>query len=176
MGTTERTAAMTETKTATMTEGTELNAQQPPEPDPALKKLDRYVGTWDMTGRTIGSDTENVRGRTTFRWLPGGFFLEQRISLDFDGYQVEGLEVIGYDPATGRFPSTVYSNMVGTPLPYWYEANGDKLKIRTDALEATFEGTWSEDKQTFSGGWRPDPGKEGPGNIAYDIWGTRAKD
>lgn len=168
---------MTETKTATMTEGTELDAtQQPPQPDPALKKLDRYVGTWDMTGRTIGSDTDNVKGRTTFSWLPGGHFLQQRISLDFDGYQVEGLEVIGYDPATGRFPSTVYSNGVGTPLPYWYEVEGDKLKIRTDALAATFEGQWSEDGTTFSGGWRPDPGKDGPGNVAYDIWGTRAKD
>lgn len=62
---------MSETKTATMTEGTELNAQQPPAPDPALKKLDRYVGIWDMTGRTIGSDTDNVKGRTTFEWLPG---------------------------------------------------------------------------------------------------------
>ena len=166
---------MTETKTATTTVGTELNAQQPPAPDPALKKLDRYVGTWDMTGRTIGSDTDNVKGRTTFRWLPGGFFLEQRISLDFSGYQVEGLEIIGYDAATGRFPSTVYSNMVGIPLAYWYEVEGDKLKIRTDELAATFEGQWSKDGQKFSGGWRPDPGKEGPGNVAYDIWGTRAK-
>jgi hypothetical protein len=26
----------------------------------------------------------------------------------------------------------------------------------------------------MSGGWRPDPGKEGPGNVAYDISGTRA--
>lgn len=150
--------------------------QQPPAPDPALKKLERYVGTWDMTGRTIGSDTENVKGRTTFEWLPGGFFLQQRISLDFAGYQVEGLEIIGYDPATGRFPSTVYSNSFGQPLPYWYEVEGDKLKIRTDTLGATFTGEWSEDGKKFSGGWRPDPGREGAGNIAYDIWGERAKE
>jgi uncharacterized protein DUF1579 len=151
-------------------------AQQPPAPDPALKKLDRYVGTWDMTGRTIGSDTDNVKGRTKFEWLPGGFFLQQRISLDFAGYQVEGLELIGYDAATGKFPSTVYSNGVGEPLPYWYEVEGDKLKIRTDLMGATFEGEWSADGKKFSGGWRPDPGKEGGGNIAYDIWGERAKD
>jgi hypothetical protein len=165
---------MTESNTATLTEE-QAQAQQPPTPDPALRKLDRYVGTWDMTGRTIGSDTDNVKGRTTFEWLPGGFFLQQRISLDFAGYQVEGLEIIGYDAATGRFPSTVYSNSFGEPLPYWYEVEGDKLKIRTDTLGATFEGRWSEDGK-FSGGWRPDPGREGAGNIAYDIWGERAKD
>ena len=168
---------MTETRTATMTEGTEQNAQQPPAPDPALKKLDRYVGTWNMIGRTVGSDTDNVKGRTTFEWLPGGFFLQQRISLDFAGYGVEGLEIIGYDPATGRFPSTVYSNGIGIPLPYWYEVDGDMLKIRTDEFGgATFHGQWSEDGTKFSGGWRPDPGAESPGNIAYDIWGERAKD
>jgi hypothetical protein len=33
---------------------------------------------------------------------------------------------------------------------------------------------WSEDGSTFSCGWRPDPGREGPGNVAYDIWGGRA--
>jgi hypothetical protein len=167
---------MAERDTATITVEQPDATQQPPKPDPALRKLDRYVGTWDMTGRTIGSDTDNVKGRTTFEWLPGGFFLQQRISLDFAGYQIEGLEIIGYDPASGRFPSTVYSNMVGTPLPYWYEVEGDKLKIRTDALGATFEGQWGEDGKKFSGGWRPDPGREGAGNIAYDIWGTRAKD
>jgi hypothetical protein len=152
-------------------------AQQPPMPDPALRKLDRYVGTWEMTGRTVGSDTDNVKGRTTFEWLPGGFFLQQRISLDFAGYQVEGLELIGYDPETGRFPSTVYSNGIGQPLPYWYEVDGDNLKIRTDTLGATFTGSWSEDGRKFAGGWRPDPDREGdPGNIAYDIWGERARD
>jgi hypothetical protein len=162
--------------TATLTEEQAAEAPQPPKPDPNLRKLDRYVGTWDMTGRTIGSDTDNVKGRTTFEWLPGGFFLQQRISLDFAGYQVEGLELIGYDPATGKFPSTVYSNGIGQPLPYWYEVDGDNLKIRTETLGATFTGTWNEDGTKFSGGWRPDPGREDPGNVAYDIWGVRAKD
>ncbi len=46
--------------------------QQPPRPDPALKLLDRFVGTWDMKGRTLESEVDNVNGRTTFEWLPGG--------------------------------------------------------------------------------------------------------
>jgi hypothetical protein len=121
--------------------------QQPPAPDPALRQLDRFVGTWDMKGRTLGSDTDDVVGRTTFEWLPGGYFLTQRIKLNFSGYDVEGLEVIGYDPATGTFPSTVYPSMAGVPIPYRWEIDG----------------------------WRPMPGREGPGNIAYDISGGRAE-
>jgi Protein of unknown function (DUF1579) len=145
-----------------------------PTPDPALKLLDRFVGTWDMHGRTVGSDVDNVGGRTTFAWLPGGFFLQQRIELDFGGMSIQGLEVIGYDPATGTFPSTVFPSMAGMPIPYRWEINGDELTITTDLLGAIFHGRWSDDGETFSGGWRPMPGREGPGNIAYDISGGRA--
>jgi hypothetical protein len=65
---------------------------QRPGPDPALKRLDRFVGTWDVRGRTLDSDEENVSGRLTFEWLPGGFFLQQGVELDFMGYEVKGLE------------------------------------------------------------------------------------
>jgi len=64
-----------------------------------------------MTVRTLGSDRDNVSGRTTFEWLPGGFFFQQRISLYFAGIQIESLELVGYDPETGTFHSTVYSNL-----------------------------------------------------------------
>lgn len=90
-----------------------------PTPDPALKRLERYVGTWDMKGRTVGSEVDNISGRVTYEWLPGGFFMQQRTSLnlDFIGLQIESLELIGYDPESDTFPSTVFSNVAPTPLP-----------------------------------------------------------
>lgn len=148
--------------------------QQPSGPDPKLKMLDRWLGAWDMKGRTLDSDVDNVSGQATFEWLPGGHFMQQRIKLNFAGLEIEGLELIGYDPASGTFPSTVYSNLAGIPLPYRWEINGDELTITTDMLGATFRGRWSEDGTSFSGGWRPNPGREGPGNVAYDISGGRA--
>jgi Protein of unknown function (DUF1579) len=152
-------------------DSTDAQPGSPPVPDPMLGQLDRFVGTWEMNGRTLDSDIDNVGGRSTFEWLPGGFFLQQRIRLAFAGFEVEGLEVIGYDPETGTFPSTVYPSMAGVPIPYRWEIDGDELTITTDVLGATFRGRWSEDGKTFSGGWRPNPGREGPGNIAYDISG-----
>jgi Protein of unknown function (DUF1579) len=152
----------------------ESQPPRPPQPDPALRLLDRFVGTWDLRGRTLGSAVDDVSGRTTFEWLPGGHFLQQRITLSFAGYSVEGLEVIGYDPATGTFPSTVYPSMAGIAIPYRWEIDGDELTITTDLIGATFRGRWSEDGTTFSGGWRPNPGREGPGNVAYDVRGGRA--
>jgi hypothetical protein len=152
----------------------EAQPQQPPKPDPALKVLDRFVGTWDMKGRTVDSEVDNVTGRATFEWLPGGYFLQQRIKLNFAGYEIQGLEVIGYDPSTGTFPSTVFPSLAGVPIPYRWDIRGDELTITTAVIGATFHGRWSEDGTTFSGGWRPDPGREGPGNTAYDISGSRA--
>jgi Protein of unknown function (DUF1579) len=145
----------------------------PPGPDPALKRLERFVGSWRIRGRTLDSEQDNVSGRTTFEWLPGGFFLQQRSELNFAGYQVTGLEIIWYDPATGRFPSSVHSSMVGVPIPYEYDVRGDQVRIRTELNGgATYTATFSADGNSGSGGWRPDAGA-GPGNVAYDITTTR---
>jgi hypothetical protein len=126
------------------------------QPDPALKRLDKFVGTWDMKGRFVGADEDNISGRATFEWLPGGFFLQQRISLTFGPMQIESLE-----PA---------------PLPYRWEVAEDTLKITVSygPLDATFTGQWSKDGTTFGGGWRPNPGADETVNAAYDIEGHRA--
>ena len=79
-------------------------AAQPPGPDPALQRLDRFIGTWEVKGRTLDAEEDNMSGRLTFEWLPGGFFLQQRVQFDFMGLDVRGLEIIGYDRPGGRFP------------------------------------------------------------------------
>jgi hypothetical protein len=91
-------------------------------------------------------------------------------------YEIRALEVIGYDPSIQAFPSTVFSNVAGIPLPYRYDVQGNDVSIRTEfGGGATYTGSFSEDGNAFSGGWRPDEGKEGPGNVAYDLWGRRAQ-
>jgi hypothetical protein len=151
-------------------------APQLPAPDPALKRLDRFVGTWNMEGHLIGSSENNIKGQTTFRWLPGGFFLEQRFSLDFMGLAIESQELIGYDPETDTFPSTVYSNVSPAPLPYRWKVDEHTVTISVSygPMDATFTGTFSEGGERFAGGWRPNPGADENVNVAYDISGTRA--
>jgi hypothetical protein len=145
-----------------------------PEPDPALRRLDRLVGRWTMEGHLVGSDEKNIKGETAFRWLPGGFFLEQRARIDFMGQQVDALELIGYDPETDTFPSTVYSGFAPAPLPYRWDVQGDSVTITVSypPLDATFTGFWREDG-TFAGGWRPNPGADETVNVPYDIGGHR---
>jgi hypothetical protein len=149
-------------------------SQQPPKPDPALKRLDRFVGTWSMEGRLVGSDKITITGETTFRWLPGGFFLEQHVRLDFMGLEIDSLELIGYDAETETFPSTVFSNLSPVPLPYRWDIQCDSVTITVayGPLDATFSGSWREDG-TFSGGWRPNPDADETVNVPYDIGGRR---
>jgi uncharacterized protein DUF1579 len=151
------------------------NEAQMPTPDPALTVLDRFVGSWSMEGHLVGSTENTIKGRASYRWLPGGFFLEQRIEMDFMGMKIDSLELIGYDPETKTFPSTVYSNMSPTPLPYRWEVDGDTVKISVSygPLDATFTGAFSEDGQAFGGGWRPNPGADETVNVPYDIAGRR---
>lgn len=148
---------------------------QLPTPDPALRQLDRYVGTWSMEGHLVVSDEIAIKGETTFRWLPGGFFLVQDFRMDFMGMQIESLELIGYDPETGMFPSTVYSNLSPAPLPYRWEVDGDTVRISVTygPMDSTFTGTWAEDGESFSGGWRPNPGADESINVPYDVGGSR---
>jgi hypothetical protein len=103
-----------------------VEAPTPPEPDPALRRLDRLVGRWSMEGHVVGSDEKNIRGETEFRWLPGGFFLEQRVHIDFMGLPIDSLELIGYDLETDTFPSTVYSNFSPEPLPYRWDVKATR--------------------------------------------------
>jgi hypothetical protein len=154
------------------------NTQPPlPVPDPALKRLDRFVGAWTMEGHLVGSSESNIKGRATYRWLPGGFFLEQRVELDFMGMRIDSLELIGYDPESKTFPSTVYSNMSPTPLPYRWEVGDDGVKISVSygPLDATFVGHFGEDGDSFEGGWRPNPGADQTVNVPYDISGQRVR-
>jgi hypothetical protein len=145
-----------------------------PQPDPALRRLDLFVGRWSMKGDFVGSDEESIGGQATFRWLPGGFFLEQSIELDFGGLKIESLELIGYDPESDRFPSTVFSNLSPVPLPYSWDVREESVTITVSypPLDATFTGSWREDG-TFSGGWRPNPGADETVNVPYDISGHR---
>lgn len=158
---------------------TELHAETVPTPSPALRRLDRLVGTWRMEGRALGSDEDDIRGTTTYRWLNGdgetSFFLQQDMEMDYDGTLIRSHELIGYDASTEAFSSSVYSNMAPDPWPYRWDLRGDELTISIEhgPMAATFKGTLSRDGTTIEGGWRPHSGADEAVNAPYDIRLTR---
>jgi hypothetical protein len=86
------------------------------------------------------------------------------------------LALIGYDLESNTFPSTVYSSTAGVPIPYRYDVRGKDVTITAElAGGAKMTCKISEDGDSFSGGWRPNPGREGHGNVACDFVATRMK-
>jgi hypothetical protein len=72
---------------------------QPTErPGSSLKRLRVLVGTWKMKGHTLDSKVDNITGWNTFEWLPGKFFLESFGEINFKGFVIKSLEIIGLDP------------------------------------------------------------------------------
>jgi hypothetical protein len=107
-------------------------ASRPAKPDPALKRLDVLVGRWKLKGRTLDTAEDNIAGWVIFEWLPGGFFLEARGEINFMGTKIQSLEILGYDPQTHIFPASVYSNMDGNVLQYYWDIRGNTVTHWTE--------------------------------------------
>ena len=150
-------------------------------PNPALERLDRLVGRWSMRGRSLDSKQDNISGTTTYKWMHGKkgptFFLQQDMNMDYAGTKIKSREIIGYNTKTKAFSSSVYSNMAPDPWPYEWDVHGDRLtiSIKSGPMNATFRGKFSADGNSFSGGWRPNPGADEVINAPYDIIVKRVK-
>jgi hypothetical protein len=146
---------------------------QIPKPDPALERLEKLIGKWELKGRTLDSNEDNITGWSTFEWMPGGFFLKSEGEINFKGFMMNSLEIITYDPKSNIFPSRVYSSMSGTIFSYVWDVQGNT--VMHAGLGATYRGTISEDGNTLVGGWRPDEGTPVTDGAAYDAVMTRVK-
>ena len=108
--------------------------------------------------------------------LPGGFFLQQRVKMDFAGFaQIDSLELIGYDPDSGAFKSNVFSNMSPEPLPYTWDIDDGSLTISVSygALDATYKGQFRGPQQSLRWLAPQNPSADETVNVPYDIAGTR---
>lgn len=131
-----------------------------------LEALGALVGTWSMTGRTIGADEDDISGTVTIRWAA------DRAALVLDGDQTvqsthfRTLEVIWYDAESESLRAHVYGGP--TVLDYSWDVLDDGTVVHA-GLGSTYHGAFSDDGATLAGGWRPDPGSGVPDDAAYDA-------
>jgi hypothetical protein len=141
--------------------------QQTRTPNPDLKSLDRLVGTWEVSG--------GAKGRVTYEWMEGGFFLMQHVDLVHDGNTIKGIEMIGHEQQFGGEPSeeikSRYYGSSGETFDYVYELEGDTLTIwgGQKGSPAYYRGTFSDDGNTVTGAWVY------PGGGGYESNMTRIK-
>jgi hypothetical protein len=149
-----------------VTDDTSTQYQQPAAPDPDLKRLERLVGTWNVSG--------GAPGTVTYDWMEGGFFLIQRVDLEQFGEKITGIEIIGHERPYGAEPSkdirSRFYDSMGNTLDYVYQLDGDVLTIWSGekGSPAYFKGTFSEDGNTCAGAWVY------PGGGGYESTMTRA--
>lgn len=149
------TAAQAEGGT-TMSDNDDTQAQQQPytrrEPNPALKSLDRLVGTWNVSGPEIA-------GQVRFEWMEGGYFLVQNFELDHAGHKIKGMEIIGYGRSwDGTESQDCTSHMFdndGDDFKYVWDITDDALTIWGEERDSPsfFKGRFSDDGNTVTGAW-----------------------
>jgi hypothetical protein len=76
---------------------------QPLKPSPALRSLDRLIGTWKVSGPDLDR-------RVTFEWMEGGFFLMQHVQLNQGGQKSHGIEIIGHDQESNTLKSHYFGS------------------------------------------------------------------
>lgn len=136
-----------------------------PTPSPALRRLDRLVGTWKVHG--------GVDGTVRYEWMDGGFFLMQHVDLEQYGQKITGIEVIGHLRPFREEPSadihSRFYDSTGNTLDYVYEIDGDTLTIWSGerGSPAYFTGTFTDDDTTVAGAWVY------PGGGGYESTMTR---
>jgi hypothetical protein len=146
----------------------EQEPQQRAQPDEALQRLDRLVGTWRVSGE--------ASGQVTYAWMRGRFFLIQQVDLEQDGEHNTGMEVIGRERGYGAtepsrdIKSRFYGDQ-GDTLDYVYEVEGDTLTIwfGERGSPAYYRGTFSPDGDTLTGAWAY------PGGGGYTTTATRVR-
>ena len=152
-----------------MTEDTTnmVGSQRKPTPNADLKSLDRLAGTWILSGDT--------KGKVTYEWMEGGFFLIQHVELDQGGQKTKGIEIIGHlRPYGGEASQDIksrYYDSNGDTLDYVYELTGDALMIwfGEKGSPAYYKGQFSEDGNTLAGNWVY------PGGGGYEAIATRQR-
>ena len=138
----------------------------------SIDALSILIGTWHLTGRSVGADHDNITGELTGRAILGGQVLELAGTMRIGEQAVSSLELVWADEAAGTSPPTSTR-----PRPACRRTTGGPCSGATlthAGLGATYTGTISDDGTTITGGWRADPGQpEHPGS-SYDAIMRRA--
>jgi hypothetical protein len=116
-------------------------------PNPALKKLERLIGTWQQSGE--------YNGTSTFELMEGGFFIIQHFDGIIYGRHIKGIEYIGFDDDTKTLRSHLMG-IDGSNFTYTWDMDGNTWTIwfGEKGSDNFYTGIISKDGDTVTGGWQ----------------------
>lgn len=130
------------------------NAQANPQtarPNPALSRLDVFVGEWE-TEASIGGQSIG-HGRAVFEWLEGGAFLIQHWDVEEAEFP-NATAIFGPDDSTETY-CMLYFDSRGVSRIYQMSLSDGVWKMWREApgFWQRFMGTFSDDGRSIRGGW-----------------------
>jgi Protein of unknown function (DUF1579) len=128
----------------------------PRKPGMENERLEALIGRWRTEGWTSETDAApaaRIEAVDTYKWLPGRFALLHTVDARVGEEDVEGAEIIGWDPARGAYITQYF----GSDGPNAYEASLTEeegslvwsMRSRSDR----FTGRFSDDGNTITGEW-----------------------
>jgi hypothetical protein len=125
----------------------------------ALSQLNKLVGSWRTSGTVLaGPDSgKPFSGSDTYKWLPGGMFLQHTWNVKMPDGLHRGVEIFGYDSDK----KTLFAHA--------YDADGTltlsliSIQDRRFAVEGgqlNFEGSFSSDGDALTGTWATTEGAD----------------
>jgi hypothetical protein len=135
----------------------------PAERPAALDRLDVLTGQWEVEASFeagfFGPGTPRVtgRGRTTFAWLAGRFFLTQRFASEHPAAP-SGIAIIGAGAGPQTFEQHYYDSR-GVARVYQMSLDGGVWKLWRAApgFWQRYTGEISGDGTTIKGAWQASP-------------------
>lgn len=77
------------------------------------KKLNVFLGEWHTQGDIYdknGNTTGKVDATDTYKWLPGEYAMIHYANSKMGDIQIQGIEIIGYDPARKGYFGPFFDN------------------------------------------------------------------
>lgn len=120
-------------------------------------RLAALVGTWHTSGEVAQRDNHPAAPFTatdSYEWLPGRHFLVHHWDAAMPSGRTQGIEIIGHDAETDRFPMRAYDSngntttMIGT---------SDGTSMLFEGTGIRFTGRFNHDGSEVIGAWDVQP-------------------
>lgn len=116
----------------------------------AIRQLGVFEGTWRTKGTGRQEPAITVDGIDTYRWFPGGHFMEHRVDVKMGGEHMQALEIISYDAEKQLFLLQSW-NSAGQMTQMQGKTYHRSWTFFNDSLRGTF--TFSENGGQLTGTW-----------------------
>lgn len=117
-----------------------------------MKRLEKLIGNWTLTGRSLDSETDDIKGTASFEWILDGLYILHKSTMEAGGMKIESLSIIGYDQEANNFPEMIYMNFANKPIEYFWDIDDNGVYHWTDG--AKYSGEFKNDGKVLVGGWR----------------------